>query len=577
VTTAATRYTTPGGPSAGDCLSEATACDVEFAIESAAQAGDEVVVLPGTYSFTSGDGILIDKRLDVHGKFGAARPVLAASDGPTTVLRVQGGAGTTVRNLKITQDATTSAAGYALSTQGPAVLRQLVVRNDRPGESSHGVLLHDGAVLTDSFVIAKGLHSNGVEVQGGGSVSLRNVTTVAYEGGSYGLSVRASCPPPGPPCAAIEQSVDAANVIAFGAGNPANDILISNNTTGGSSTLHIRYSNWGGSAGGGSGTIDDQGNNSFAQPQFVDLAAGDLHQLPTSPTVNAGVADPLNGPVDVDGDDRVHGGAPDVGADELPTDAPSASTGAADGVSTAGATLRGAVDSRDVATTWFFQYGTTTAYGQRTEPQTTSGGHGPAPVATALDALAPGTTFHYRLVAQSPNGMSVADDQSFTTATPPSTQPPPTQQPPPAQPPPALPPPLVDLAKPVLVGLAVTPSRFRVGRRDTALTAAGARVAYRLSEPASVRIDIARLTSGRRSGNRCVAQTRKNARAKGCTLALRVATLTRFGRTGANSIGFSGRFEGDALPPARYRLTATPTDTAGNVGRTATALFRVLR
>jgi parallel beta-helix repeat protein len=53
-----------------------------------------------------------------------------------------------------------------------------------------------------------------------------------------------------------------------------------------------------------------------ADPKWVNGGQSDLHVWPTSPCVNAGVADPLLSAVDLDGDPRVVGAAVDIGADE---------------------------------------------------------------------------------------------------------------------------------------------------------------------------------------------------------------------------------------------------------------------
>ncbi|HET6202942.1 MAG TPA: right-handed parallel beta-helix repeat-containing protein [Planctomycetota bacterium] len=53
-----------------------------------------------------------------------------------------------------------------------------------------------------------------------------------------------------------------------------------------------------------------------SDPLFADPVAGDLHLLPASGCVNAGVADPLLAASDVDGDPRVAGSSVDLGADE---------------------------------------------------------------------------------------------------------------------------------------------------------------------------------------------------------------------------------------------------------------------
>ena len=63
------------------------------------------------------------------------------------------------------------------------------------------------------------------------------------------------------------------------------------------------------------------------------------------------------------------------------------------------ATLTGVINPQGANTTYFFQYGTTTAYGSQTFAAVASAGTATVPVAQAVTGLAQFTTFHYRLVA----------------------------------------------------------------------------------------------------------------------------------------------------------------------------------
>src|SRR4051812_23682586 len=83
---------------------------------------------------------------------------------------------------------------------------------------------------------------------------------------------------------------------------------------------------------------------------------------------------------------------------------PAVTTGGAAQVTITTATLTGTVNPGGVATSYYFQYGTTTAYGSRT-PSTGAGG-GTANVAAAaqIGGLGPNTKYHYRLVAHSAGG-----------------------------------------------------------------------------------------------------------------------------------------------------------------------------
>jgi hypothetical protein len=61
-----------------------------------------------------------------------------------------------------------------------------------------------------------------------------------------------------------------------------------------------------------------RGNQTSVDPVFVNAAAGDFHQMPTSPTIDAGIDDPFVGDFDIDGQARIFGLSPDIGADEAP-------------------------------------------------------------------------------------------------------------------------------------------------------------------------------------------------------------------------------------------------------------------
>jgi phosphodiesterase/alkaline phosphatase D-like protein len=90
-------------------------------------------------------------------------------------------------------------------------------------------------------------------------------------------------------------------------------------------------------------------------------------------------------------------------------------------ISSSGAQLDGALNppgKTTSSTTWYFEYGLSTAYGTQTAPQTLRG-LGARPVNVSLAALAPATTFHYRLVAQTPAGRFEGPDGTFRTKAPP--------------------------------------------------------------------------------------------------------------------------------------------------------------
>jgi phosphodiesterase/alkaline phosphatase D-like protein len=97
------------------------------------------------------------------------------------------------------------------------------------------------------------------------------------------------------------------------------------------------------------------------------------------------------------------------------TPAPAVTTRAATSVSFASASVTGSVDPEGVPTTYYFQYGTTVAYGTKTAVQSAQSGSSSLEVNAALAGLAAGTLYHYRLVATSAGGTVVGNDATFTT------------------------------------------------------------------------------------------------------------------------------------------------------------------
>lgn len=95
--------------------------------------------------------------------------------------------------------------------------------------------------------------------------------------------------------------------------------------------------------------------------------------------------------------------------------APAVETGAAGQVGAASAQLTGSVNPEGLATSWYFEYGTSTSYGSKTAATSMAAGPNPVNVSTSLSGLSPHTTYHFRLVATSSAGTSLGSDATFTT------------------------------------------------------------------------------------------------------------------------------------------------------------------
>jgi len=112
------------------------------------------------------------------------------------------------------------------------------------------------------------------------------------------------------------------------------------------------------------------------------------------------------------------------GADKTFTTAPSApaaTTGGTNSVSSTSATLTGSVNPYGEDTTYYFEYGTTRAYGAQTPSQDAGSGTTTVNVSASIGPLTPSTTYHYRLVAQNAAGLTDGFDKTFRT---PAPQPP---------------------------------------------------------------------------------------------------------------------------------------------------------
>ncbi len=107
----------------------------------------------------------------------------------------------------------------------------------------------------------------------------------------------------------------------------------------------------------------------------------------------------------------------------LSTPAPGASapattvkTGAANAISSQGASLGGTVNPGGMVTAYYFQYGHTTKYGSESQPSSLAAGTRSVAVASTITALLPQARYHYRLVAVNATGTVLGADASFATA-----------------------------------------------------------------------------------------------------------------------------------------------------------------
>jgi len=104
-----------------------------------------------------------------------------------------------------------------------------------------------------------------------------------------------------------------------------------------------------------------------------------------------------------------------TGTAPVPAPKPTVSTGSAV-ASLSTATVTGTVNPQGRPTTYYFEFGETTNYGQQTSPQSAGQGATPVTVQAALSNLRTDATYHYRVVAVGPdNAIATGEDRTFTT------------------------------------------------------------------------------------------------------------------------------------------------------------------
>ncbi len=98
-----------------------------------------------------------------------------------------------------------------------------------------------------------------------------------------------------------------------------------------------------------------------------------------------------------------------------PAQVPEATSTPATGVTDTTATLNGIVNPMGRKTTYRFEYGLTTAYGNSTSPASAGAGSSPVAVSGGVAGLVPSTVYHFRISATNSGGTEEGADQVFTT------------------------------------------------------------------------------------------------------------------------------------------------------------------
>jgi hypothetical protein len=310
---AAVRYAAPGGvgPSGLNGCLEGNPCGLELAIEDPAVAdGDEVRLLPGPYDI-GGNTVVADDAITIHPRDANTRPTISGS--APSMIQITDNA--TLRDVALI-DTTNVGGGQTLSVDPNGALAERVTvkaTNTGPGPQFACAVL--SGTLRDSTCLM--IHSGGSPFDiAVGSASATTPTTgtprfinVTAAGSGTVRGLLASSNSNDVNISVTAHNMITPNVVAEAGGFP-----------GATASITLTNSNYQSSTATGTGasvTAVDAPTNQSALPLFADPLNGDFHQLPGSPTIDAGAPTGLLGTLDLDFEARSQGSAPDIGADEF--------------------------------------------------------------------------------------------------------------------------------------------------------------------------------------------------------------------------------------------------------------------
>jgi hypothetical protein len=320
---AATRYASPTGGESEPCESSKP-CTLAWAIEKA-KANDEVIVEAGASPYTVGKEIQATVPLNVHGPTSGSLPEIddaGASFNPMLSIAYE----SRLARLHLVG---MMPQHPLLAASSNSTLEHLLLEG-RAAKATLVQFYSSGVTLRDSVLTSPAGAEEMIGVYGswvGGVSFLRNVTIELPGSGSIALRSEGKCLkvlPEEPTCLIFATpDFDVANAILRGG---ARD-LEATSQAGWPGFIEISHSNYRSAKvfETTQGEITDRGGN---QTTVEPSLTSDFHELAGSVTIDAGLADSHVGTQDPDGNARLLGAAPDIGAYEfIPPPSPLTATG----------------------------------------------------------------------------------------------------------------------------------------------------------------------------------------------------------------------------------------------------------
>jgi hypothetical protein len=294
---AAQRYAAPSGT--GLSCTRQEPCSFQDAVNAASE-NDEVIVTAGEYTISGAPLNVVYPGLQIHGDPGGPMPRVTAALGGLPAISMSV-AGSSISYLEVVNKETEGEGIRCRSTS-----RVERVRATGIGEGAAGVVQEQSCLVRDSLLRGEGTNSLGMDSRSEDPAStVRNVTAIATGANSVGIQSRYTGGAGGHHTLTLSNSIASGSTFDLRAENAVN----------GPGAIQVSNSNFDSASATGAASISGPANQS-APPAFVDAAAGDYREAPGSPTIDAGSGEGI-GALDLAGNPRLLGAAPDIGAFEF--------------------------------------------------------------------------------------------------------------------------------------------------------------------------------------------------------------------------------------------------------------------